>query len=500
MNIKDLPTNSYQPVSTADVGGVKLNINSLPQGSYTPVSAVNVGGVQLSLKQKADISSAETYKPFFPANTQEDTGVTAGLKAVGNVPSSAIELGKNIASAISHPIKTLSGIGETILGTIRTGIKKTTGLDINPSQAGQEASQMSEQFGKLLVDRYGSLENLQRTATNDPIGFGSDVFALLSGGAGIAGKTALLEKTAETIAKPVISTTKALIPDVNKIAIRQMDKALQLNPSDIRILEKPNVAGKNPSEWLLERGIKGDQRQIMNQLEDVAINSRTSVDEGLKNISQRYSGADVEPAKQILSVLKETFGGVPGNESLVKKLDSLLAQNDYSLSEMNSVKRLADQELNIYSRAGDIKAGALSRGLGNLRDQLKTTIENKATENGFESVKELNKETQISTGIGKAIKKRLNVSDKNVEFGLRDGLLAVSGLVATGGNFITTAGLIISKKVLESPSFRTFLANKLYKLPTERKSALINALNNGETAIPLNFIASSINEFQNAQE
>ncbi len=151
-----------------------------------------------------DQKSAETYGASFPAKTGEGP-VAAGLKAAGNLPSSAINLGKGVVQAVEHPLDTLGGVGNAILGGVREGIKGTTGVDINPSDAGQKASDVFNSLSSSLKERYGSLENLQRTATNDPVGFATDILSVVGGGSAILGKEAELGKTIETIAKPVTS-------------------------------------------------------------------------------------------------------------------------------------------------------------------------------------------------------------------------------------------------------------------------------------------------------
>ncbi|MCK8367031.1 hypothetical protein, partial [Erwinia amylovora] len=55
-----------------------------------------------------------------------------------------------------------------------------------PGVQGQEKN--FDAFTGFLKERYGSLENLQKTATEDPFGFGSEILSLITGGAALAGK------------------------------------------------------------------------------------------------------------------------------------------------------------------------------------------------------------------------------------------------------------------------------------------------------------------------
>ena len=112
-----------------------------------------------------------TYGALFPASTT-DNPLVAGLKATANVPSSAFNLIKGIGQAILHPSDTLKGIGKVVVG----GVEK-----LIPGQQSQEEA--FNAFTKVLKDRYGSLENLQKTATNDPFRSGHDLNPLFTGGA-----------------------------------------------------------------------------------------------------------------------------------------------------------------------------------------------------------------------------------------------------------------------------------------------------------------------------
>lgn len=138
--------------------------------------------------QVQDPNAPNTYGAMFPAS-QSDTPVTAGLKAAGNLPSSFYNLGSGLLNAISHPIKTLAGLGGAIVGAGENVLGQNQG---NPDDAQQKANAI----GKAFMDRYGSLENAQRTATNDPAGFGADVVSLISGGEGLLKGGAGLADTA----------------------------------------------------------------------------------------------------------------------------------------------------------------------------------------------------------------------------------------------------------------------------------------------------------------
>lgn len=125
-------------------------------------------------------SQTNTYGAFFPSSPNDNPAI-AGLKATANIPSSAYNFAKGIVGAASHPIKTIEGIGNAAAGGIEEGYNELTG-----NHANDDRTKTFDSLVGVLKDRYGSLDNLQRTATNDPFGFGTDILSLLDGGASIA--------------------------------------------------------------------------------------------------------------------------------------------------------------------------------------------------------------------------------------------------------------------------------------------------------------------------
>lgn len=447
-------------------------------------------------------------KPANPNNATflskpDDNPIEAGLKSAGNVPSSAVNLGVNITEAALHPVETVKGIFNAIVGgggklrdKLAEGIdtlthSKVGSTALGAGQTNEQATQTFEALQNSLIERYGSLEAAQKTATEDPVGFGSDVVGILTATGQLGKLNAITDASKAKLAETVA-------PKVDAAALTQMQKAIELNPTDIRRIKKPNVAGKDPAEWLLEKGFKGSQDSIISDLDEFWTNSKSEVDAGLKEIDVRIPAEEAVSAQNTLKVLKDTFEGTIGNEKLVERIDAELAKPDYSLDELNEIKRLADNELSIFKTTGDIKQGATARGLFNVRDELKTLIEDKAAENGFDNVRDLNKDTQVAYEISESMKKRLDVKSKLPELGLRDGILAVGGF-ATGGA-LTAVGAVVAKKVIESAAFRTHLAQILKSLTKEKKAELNDALKNRNYEVITSFLIPLVNEFENSQE
>ena len=91
-------------------------------------------------------------------------------QAVTNIPSSALQYGKDIFTAVTDPIGTAKSIGELGLGIIQLAIP------------GEQASeQQAKAVGQYFANRYGGMENLKKTIATDPVGFLGDASVLLTG-------------------------------------------------------------------------------------------------------------------------------------------------------------------------------------------------------------------------------------------------------------------------------------------------------------------------------
>ncbi len=191
-------------------------------------------------KQKySEQEQADTnpYGATFRASPN-DNPLQAGLKAAGNVPSSALNLGKGLFSAVTNPIDTAKSLGATVAG----GIQK-----LKPGRQAQEEN--FDAFTGFLKERYGSLENLQKTATEDPFGFGSEVLSLVTGGAALAGKSAQVSKAigtvGKTVTKPVAKGASAVANTAKRTTKFGVSQATGLNPETITELLKNPQRYKN---------------------------------------------------------------------------------------------------------------------------------------------------------------------------------------------------------------------------------------------------------------
>ena len=145
-------------------------------------------------------------------------------ETISNIPGSAYRVGEDIYTAVRHPIETAKGVGKLALG----GIQKLV-----PGEQGFEY--IAEDFGEMVKERYGSVENIAESFKKDPVGVAGDFATLLTGvGAGL--KFAKLGKFGEAVSK--VGASLEPMTGVGKIAKGAVKKGLMTayrakSPADI---------------------------------------------------------------------------------------------------------------------------------------------------------------------------------------------------------------------------------------------------------------------------
>jgi hypothetical protein len=172
-----------------------------------------------------------------PKQYQSDTGgfvapkpaATPSNKSIwgfaGNVISGIAQIPGQIADVVSHPIKTLTGLGKVGAGAV-TEIPGVEGLynkaiSAKPPEA-QAKAQADIASNKAAFDnvknyftsRYGSLDKAKEAAYNDPIGVAMDVATVVDiagGGLKMLGEASGIGKAAE-VGQKLTETATAINP------------------------------------------------------------------------------------------------------------------------------------------------------------------------------------------------------------------------------------------------------------------------------------------------
>lgn len=176
MNIKDLNSEEYNVVGQSTTQAPQLNINDLPQDSFSVLN---------------DTSATSN------TNATDDTG-----SFFGNLAKSAKNFGSGLLNVVTHPIDTITGLAKTAIGGIEEGGNKLTGVENTPEN-GDTNTQAFDNLVNFFKNRYGGSSakevgaNIAHTAYTDPIGFLTDLSAVLTGGASVVGTVGKLADVAK---------------------------------------------------------------------------------------------------------------------------------------------------------------------------------------------------------------------------------------------------------------------------------------------------------------
>jgi len=471
---------------------------------------------------------------IFQANGNE--GLIGGTaKAIGNTPQSAVGLVSNIGDALIHPVRTVESIGKIASGVgAKIGETFLENTDIGQSlmqkanenrvakglpELKKDANgkfqaedtpdlQAINQVGKFFTDRYGSINKFKETAIEDPVGVLADVAAVLSGGAGIASKIGevskiaaisnagaklgevsraiepinAISKTVGGVASAVGNSTPGrivsdIIPSVSDVQKSQITKALDLTQGDLATIGKKT--GNDVTEFIISNNLlKESPEAIADSLNSLRKDTMQVVRDEVAKVPTLYSTEQAATTVKGLNKILEGIDGVAGLEDVTAKVRNLLAKNEFTLSDIQTAKELIDENSNIYSKIGDVKSSAASRGLDNIRKDIKTFIEKEVSKNtnGAIDIAKLNNNVSTSYAIEDAINTRATRDLTRQKLSLGDSVVLFGGGAAI--NPAVGIGLYLGKKVIESPSFRIAFTKALSSQPIKNIKMIVTQVKN----------------------
>ena len=180
------------------------------------------------------------------------------LETLGNVPSSAYQLGSDVAQVVTSPVQTLDAIGNLGLGLIALAIP-----DAYQEESLDKPQEAAMAVGQYISDRYGGLDKAKESLKTDPVGVLADVSGILLGGGYLATKSGLKAgqlatkagiatdplviagKGASTAISKAIPTTSGL-PSLGRMnELIQEGKVSAGDPSKTEMLVQPTSIDKN---------------------------------------------------------------------------------------------------------------------------------------------------------------------------------------------------------------------------------------------------------------
>lgn len=459
-------------------------------------------------------------------------GIIGGTaKAIGNLPRSTFELGKNVASAVLNPIDTIKSVGTIVKGAgaklAETALEKTDlgqtllqkmsdsrvarGLEpLKTDETGKlqvedtKDLQAINQVGKFVTDRYGSLDKFKETAIEDPAGVLADLATVLTGTGTVVSKVGTISKVGEvgkvgqTVTKvgqmlePVTAISKTMggaknlankttlgrmagevIPTSKDMQRSQVTKALDLTQGDLATIGKKT--GNDVTDFMVSKNLlKETPEAVADSLNEFRKATRNTKANEISKVKNVYTPEQVPSVIKGLNTIYEDVDGIAGLEKEAAKIDMLRNKKQFTLGDIQEAQDLLDQNSSIYSKLGDAKSSSKAKGLDNIRRQNKTFIENEVdtATNGQTNIRQINNDIQTSRAIEDAINTRATRNLTRQKLSLSDSVVLFGG----GATFTPAVGigLYLGKKIIETPSFRLAFTKALNAQPVAKVKRLIS--------------------------
>lgn len=241
-----------------------------------------------------------------------------------------------------------------------------------------------------------------------------------------------------------------------EIPVGIMERDLSLTPTERASIETINW--KPAGAVALEYNLPKDKQAMADTLSVKADEAYNGITRDLKNITTRTESL---PAKEMIGIMLDEMGSSPilvrTMKPYMQKLQSMLEQPDYSLSEKNAIRR--DFDRIVANKIFDSKwrvSGIEDKAIANIREGLSTELQNEAMQYWID-IKWKNNILRTSIALRDGVLRRLSQENKNNKIWLQDIWV---GAILWAGDPFTTASVIFWKKVLEKSS--PWIAQKLY--------------------------------------
>lgn len=323
---------------------------------------------------------------------------------------------------------------------------------------------------------------------------GGALTAIIPGLAKLAAATKGLEKEIQT------GLSKGIKSD--EIAASLLTKQNKITPTDRRNFISMSD-GLDDGQYLVSKGIIDTPEETVNKLAKDYYNSYKIKKENLALLPNQYT---FYPANEALNELiqyeaKTAVKGVKGKfTDKINRLTEASKTRGLTVDEIDDIKNMYENTVALgYGReinsAGIDKAQKIDKAL-------REFVEDKAAEQGFTNIRELNKNTQLSRFLADAIEKSVSGRAGNNILSLTDTII---GSAAT----IDPSALIVlaGKKLASSEKIRAGIAKRLTKsIPKDIKAevsqstkALLNpATNKVETDFLVAPAGSKTGAFESA--
>jgi len=303
-------TSSPAPAATAPTKPLNLeDFRIKPKLAPEQVTANNIDDIN---KQ-----SAEQFSPTFPAQGSKEGFVSAPAKALGNIPSSAVNFGKGILNFLNpvKNVKTIIEAGKQVVQSVKDqGVKGTLEtLAKNIPDAAYHT--LVPQFIQNAVDyaknpSEETKSKLLDTVVNDPVGQFAPLILVSKGIADKAGVGEHFDTAMKAIADPVINGAKktgsALARTTGTVGKTVLGFTTGAGPESIA-----GDARATPEFTQAMRGEKTPEQIVdtaQNMFEDIRTARRAQYLKDFKSLDEYKKSSDITPIHDQLEKSLNDFG------------------------------------------------------------------------------------------------------------------------------------------------------------------------------------------------
>ena len=293
----------------------------------------------------------------------------------------------------------------------------------------------------------------------------------------LATQTGKITKSAGKVTENLRGALKDVTPTSERLINHEITQALELTAGDVRNIAKStgNEVGKFIAEKnLIGENVEATSANLKNYFDQNYAQVRTEVGK----VTKTYKRSQVKSYYDALSEVKKQVEGVAGQQKAVVEIENLMNKKDLTLNDVQRAKELVDEHTSLYKATGDVKEGVAKQGLDNLRKDLRKFVEKEVKDNTGADIKELNNNVSTSRSIMDAIKNRETRGLTRQHISLSDVGLFGSGSFL--GTPLFGAALVVTKKILQSPSIRLKIAKFIDGLSDAKKAAIAKQMEAGK--------------------
>ena len=436
-----------------ETGGYDKEMVSLGYKQPTGIAETgqDIAQIGTGIKQRINERVAKTQAAEQAGKMGEQSAFRTGTQMIGQGAGA-------VSDVIGEVVK--GGIKAVLPQKAETGIKK--GLE---SAVGAVAQ--TEPVQKLMQN-YEALKETNPALARDidsALGFttlATDIFGggIAKQGANVGAKTAktIGGDIIETVVKkvdditPNISTPEALKPEQVMQRVARIPKGAQAK------FEK-NI-GESVGSYLVNRGIYGNDEEILTQLYNRFSKSKGEADKAFASLQGTFK------PKQVGAMLKEVVereksisspGAISKDLKEMYPLINKYKTDGLTMSEINKIKRTYERNNTIdYLKQNLPDKVAKAK---NLDTSVRDWQYKQAEKLGFQNLGEVNKETR-------AAKELLDSLGKEVQGAAGNNALSLTDAVLVAGGDPTSIGMLLARKTFGSKGLQSKFAKTFAQKPT----------------------------------